>query len=157
MDKGRNILIGIGNDLLTDDGIGPYMVKRIGRELDCEHASVTHISLELLDLVLDRRLIYIIDSFKDPELPVGEIKPFSLEDLEYLQNPSYSHGITIPIIFGIGEKLYRSMPENVRIFGINVSDNQTISDSFSDVLNHKLDEISHHLCKKIKIDAGGKI
>jgi hydrogenase maturation protease len=157
MEKGRIILIGIGNDLLTDDGIGPYMVKRIGRELDFEHAAVTHLSLELLDLVLGRRLIYIIDSFKDPELPVGEVKPFSLEDLEYLQNPSYSHGITIPIIFSIGEKLYRSMPENVRIFGINVSDNQTISDSFSDILNHKLDEISHHLCKRIKIDAGGKI
>jgi len=157
MNEGGIILIGIGNDLLTDDGIGPYMVKRIGRALKCDHAAVTHLSLELLDLVLDRRLIYIIDSFKNPELPVGEIKPFSLEDLEYLQNPSYSHGITIPIIFSIGEKLYHSMPENVRIFGINVYDNETISDSFSDILNHRLDDISHHLCKKIKTDAGGKI
>jgi hypothetical protein len=48
------------------------------------------------------------------------------------------------------------MPENAYFFGINVSDNQTISESFSDELNHKLAEIRNDLLKKIQNDAGGK-
>jgi len=150
MNKNGIIIIGIGNNLLSDDGVGPYLAEQIGQKLDFPHSSVTHLSLELLDLVLGRRLIYIIDSFRNSEIPIGEVVQFTLDDLEYRQNPSYSHGITIPIIFNIGKKLYKSMPENAYFFGINVSDNQTISDSFSDELNHRLVEIRNYLLKKIQ-------
>jgi hydrogenase maturation protease len=150
------IIIGIGNDLLSDDGVGPYLAEQIGQKLDFPHRSVTHLSLELLDLVLGQRLIFIIDSFRNSDIPIGEVVQFTMDDLEYRQNPSYSHGITIPIIFNIGKKLYKSMPENAYFFGINVSDNQTISESFSDELNHKLAEIRNHLFKKIQNDTGGK-
>jgi hydrogenase maturation protease len=157
MNKDRVVLIGIGNSLLSDDGVGPYLAEQIGQKLDFPYRSVTDISLELLDYVLGRRFIYIFDSFRNPEIPVGNVAELTLDDLEYRQNPSYSHGITIPIIFNIGKKLYRRMPKKVRVFGINVFDNQTVSDSFSDELNHKLSGIRNHLFKKIQNDAGGKI
>jgi hydrogenase maturation protease len=156
MKKDRVVLIGIGNNLLSDDGVGPYLAEKIGRKLGFPYRSVTHLSLELLDFVLDQRFIYIFDSFRNPDVPVGDVVQLTLDELEYRQNPSYSHGITIPIIFNIGKKLYQSMPKDVHVFGINVSDNQTISDSFSNELNHKLSEISNHLLKKIQNDAGGK-
>jgi len=157
MNKDSVILIGIGNNLLSDDGIGPYLAEQIGQKLDFPYNNVTHPSLDLLDLVLGRRFIYIIDSLRDPEIPVGDVVQLTLDDLEYQQNPSYSHGITIPIIFNIGKKLFQMMPEKVRVFGINVFDNQTISDSFSDELNIRLAGIRNHLLKKIQNDAGGKI
>lgn len=157
MKSDRVILIGIGNNLLSDDGVGPYLAERLGQKLDFPYRSVTHISLDLLDLVLGWRFIYIIDSFRNPEIPVGDVVELTLDDLEYRQNPSYSHGITIPLIFHIGKKLYRGAPKNVRVFGVNVFDNQTISDSFSDELNHQIAEVSNHLFKNIQNDAGGKI
>jgi len=150
MNRNGVILIGIGNNLLSDDGVGPYLAEQIGQKLDFPHRSVSHLSLELLDYVLGQRFIYIIDSFRNPEIPIGEVVQLTLDDLEYRQNPSYSHGITIPIIFNIGKKLFQSMPENVYFFGINVSDNQTISESFSDELNHELAGIRNYLFKKIK-------
>jgi hydrogenase maturation protease len=156
MNRNGIIIIGIGNNLLSDDGVGPYLAEQIGKKLDFPHSSVTHLSLELLDLILGRRLIYIIDSFRNSEIPIGEVVQFTMDDLEYRQNPTYSHGITIPIIFNIGKKLYKSMPENTCLFGINVADNETISESFSDDLTHKLAEIRNYLFKKIQNDAGGK-
>ncbi len=156
MNRNGIIIIGIGNPLLSDDGVGPYLAEQIGQKFDFPHRSVTHLSLELLDLILGQRLIYIIDSFRNSEIPIGEVAQFTLDDLEYRQNPSYSHGITIPIIFNIGKKLYKSMPENTYFFGINVADNQTISESFSNELSHKLAEIRNYLFKKIQKDAGGK-
>jgi hydrogenase maturation protease len=156
MNRNGIIIIGIGNNLLSDDGVGPYLAEQIGKKLDFPHSSVTHLSLELLDLILGRRLIYIIDSFRNSKIPIGEVVQFTMDDLEYRQNPTYSHGITIPIIFNIGKKLYKSMPENTCLFGINVADNETISESFSDDLTHKLAEIRNYLFKKIQNDAGGK-
>lgn len=156
VDKEKAILIGIGNNLLTDDGIGPFLAKKVGQQLGFPHRSVTHLSLDLLDFVLDHQVIYIFDSFRNPEMPVGEVVPFTLDDLEYRQNPTYSHGVTIPIIFEIGKRLYPKITQNIHVFGINVSDNQTISESFSNEINHKMDKISNHLLKKIQNDAGGK-
>jgi len=157
MDKNKIILIGIGNNLLSDDGVGPYLAEKLGKKLNLSYRSVTHVSLELLDLVLGRQTIYIFDSFQNPEIPIGEVVPFILNDLEYQQNPTYSHGMTIPIIFNIGEKLYPRMPDKVFVFGINVSDNQTVSESFSDEINHKLEGIRIHLLKKIQNNTGVKI
>ena len=157
MNKDSVILIGIGNNLLSDDGIGPYLAEQIGQKLDFPYRNITHLSLELLDLVIGWQSIFIIDSLRNPEIPVGDVVQLTLDDLEYRQNPSYSHGITIPIIFNIGKKLYRRMPKNVCVFGVNVFDNQTVSDSFSDELSLKLAGISHLLLKKIQNDAGGKI
>jgi len=156
LNKSNAVLIGIGNNLLTDDGVGPFLAEKVGQRLDFSYGSVTHLSLDLLDLVIGHKFVYIFDSFRNHKISVGEVVPFTLSDLEYRQNPTYTHGITIPIIFNIGKKLYSKMPENVRIFGINISDNQTISESFSDEINYKLDKISNYLFKKIKNDAGGK-
>jgi len=156
VDKERAILIGIGNNLLSDDGVGPFLAKKVGQQLGYPYKSATHLSLDLLDFVLDHQVIYIFDSFRNPEMAVGEVLPFTLDDLEYRQNPTYSHGVTIPIIFKIGKRLYPKMTQNIHVFGINVSDNQTISESFSDEISHKMDKISNHLLKKIQNDAGGK-
>lgn len=157
LNRDKVVLIGIGNNLLSDDGVGPFLAEKIGQNLGFPHRSVAHLSLDLLDFVLGYEFIYIFDSFRDPAIPVGEVVPLTLKDLEYQQNPTYSHGITIPIIFNIGKKIYPKMPESVRVFGINVSDNQTVSESFSDEINHKIDEIRNHLLKKIQNHAGGKI
>ena len=157
MNKTETILIGIGNPLLSDDGIGPYLAEKIGRKLEIPFSSITHLSLDLLDLVLGHQVIYILDSFHNSGLPAGEVVPLTLRDLEYQQNPTYSHGVTIPIIISIGKKIYPEMTGDIRIFGINVFDNQTISESFSHEINNKLEEISNHLLKKIQYDAGGKI
>lgn len=156
LNKTDAVLIGIGNNLLKDDGLGPFLAEKIGQELGFSYRSVTHLSLDLLDLVMGRKCVYIFDSFRNHELPVGEVVLFALNDLEYRENPTYSHGMTIPIIFNIGKKLYSQMPEKVRIFGVNISDNQTVSDSFSDEINHKIEKIRAYLIRKIKDDAGGK-
>lgn len=157
LNKTNTVLIGIGNNLLTDDGVGPFLAEKIGQKLGFSYKTVTHLSLDLLDLINGHKFIYIFDSFRNHKIPVGEVVPFALNDLEYKQNPTYSHGITIPIIFNMGKKISSKMPENVRIFGINISDNQTVSESFSDEINHKLEKISAYLLSKIKDDAGGKI
>jgi len=157
LNRNKTVLIGIGNNLLSDDGVGPFLAKKIGQELHFPYRSVTHLSLDLLDHIRGHQVIYILDSFRNPDMPVGEVVPLTLKDLEYQQNPTYSHGVTIPIIFNIGKKIYPRMPDRIRIFGINVYDNQTISESFSDEINHKMDKISNHLLKKIQNDAGGKI
>jgi len=133
------------------------MAEQIGQKLAFPYRTITHLSLELLDLIKDWQFIYILDSFRNPEMTVGEVVPFTLDDLEYQQNPTYSHGITIPIIFNIGKKLYPRMPESVQVFGINVFDNQSISESFSHEISCKLKGISNHLLNKIQNHAGGKL
>jgi Ni,Fe-hydrogenase maturation factor len=146
----RAILIGIGNNLFSGDGVGPFLAGKIGQKLGFLYGSVFLLSLDPLGFVLNYQVIFIFDLFRNLKIPVGEAVPFNLNDLDYQHNPTYSHGITLSIIFNIGEKIYPRMPEKVHDFGINVYDNQTISESFSEAINYKMDKMRNHLLKNRK-------
>lgn len=155
MDNYSAILIGIGNEVLSDDRIGIYLAHRLEKQLDIPSRISPYISLDLLDYVKNKDAVFIIDSFKDPDYRLGGIKVFQLSDLESMQNPSYSHGVTIPIIFNIAEKLHHRVSESIVIFGVNVSDNQTFSEDFSEEIQEIIDEIYKNLEIKIKKYVGG--
>ncbi len=155
MDNYSTILIGIGNEILSDDRIGIYLASRLGKKLDIPSRISPYISLDLVDYVKNKDAVFIIDSFKDPDYLLGGIKVFQLSDLESMQNPSYSHGVTIPIIFNISEKLHHRVSENIVIFGVNVLDNQTFSEDFSEKIQEIIDEIYKNLEIKIKKYVGG--
>ncbi len=131
------------------------MAHRLGKQLDIPSRISPYISLDLVDYVKNRDTVFIIDSFKDPDYLLGGIKLFQLSDLESRQNPSYSHGVTIPIIFNVAEKLHHRVSENIVIFGVNVSDNQTFSEDFSEKIQEIIDEIYKNLEIKIKKYVGG--
>lgn len=132
-----------------------YLAHRLGKQLDIPSRISPYISLDLVDYVENKDTVFIIDSFKDPDYLLGGIKVFQLSDLESRQNPSYSHGVTIPIIFNVAEKLHHRVSENIVIFGVNVSDNQTFSKDFSEKIQEIIDEIYKNLEIKIKKYVGG--
>ncbi|MBN1273284.1 MAG: hydrogenase maturation protease [Candidatus Aminicenantes bacterium] len=151
------VLVGIGNDVLSDDRIGPYLARRLGKKLNVSFCILPHISLDLLDYVENKDTVIIIDSFHRPDYPVGEIKQFQLSDLESRDNPTYSHGVTIPIIFEMGKKIGSPLPEKTVVFGINVSDNLTLSEDFSEKIQGKIDEIARNLEIHMKNFADSKV
>lgn len=146
----KTVFIGIGNDVLSDDRIGPYLARRLGNDLKVSFRLLTHLSLDLLDCMNGENTAFIIDSFYDPDYPVGGIKTFLMHELESGRNPTYSHGVTIPLIYRFGKKIGSQVPRKIVIFGINVSDNLTLSEDFSEKIQERIDEIAENLEVLIK-------
>ena len=71
--RDRTLVLGLGNDILSDDGVGLQVARRVG-ELIGDRADVAEASVATIDLLplmsgYDR--VVIIDAFLSPDLPPG--------------------------------------------------------------------------------------
>jgi hydrogenase maturation protease len=61
------LILGIGNDILTDDAIGPKIVKRLQEDLSYDNISFLTAAaggLEILEMIKNYQPVIIIDAIK---------------------------------------------------------------------------------------------
>ena len=71
----RVLLLGLGNDILTDDAVGLHVVRELQPEL-ADHPSIdiretTEMGLALLDFITGYRAVVIVDSIQTGKAPPG--------------------------------------------------------------------------------------
>ena len=127
----NTIVIGLGNPILTDDGVGVLAARELERrfqnkDLDGLHfpeAAVGGIRLaELLD-GYDRAII--IDALVGTDRLPGEWAEFTIEDLRRLngfEHTSSAHDTTLPIAIDAAIHLGMKPPGEIILFGMSVSD-----------------------------------
>ncbi len=118
------LVLGIGNILLHDEGIGVYMVEQMQKEGardDVEFLDGGTAGADLLDHICDRQKVVIVDAV-DADVVPGVIMRFTPDDLAFNTNQSISlHE------FGIAETLAMARqlncePKQVVIIGIKPKD-----------------------------------
>lgn len=128
----RTIVLGLGNELLSDDAIGILIARRLQSELngvaDVIESGLS--GLALLDLLLGYDQAIIIDSVSTGMDPPGTITEMEPEDLGHVIAPS-PHYTGLPEIISIARELGLEFPDRVRIFAIKASDLETIGGGIS--------------------------
>ena len=148
----NTLILGIGNPILTDDGIGIKIAQKLK-----EHNSklqVTETSeagLSLLDLVTGYDKLIIIDSIKTGKGKPGECYELELEDLKPSKDYSSSHGIGIVTAFKLGEQMGYDMPKHTTIYAIEVKDNTTFGEQCTQEITDRIPSITKQIIK------GGKL
>ncbi len=117
------LVLGIGNWLCGDDGIGAVMAERLASSYQSNHADIINggtIGLGLLYLFQDYSDLMILDSVDLASAP-GSIFKFSLEDLErfHLRKNLSGHQAG-PLQLLQHADLLGTLPENVVIIGIQI-------------------------------------
>jgi len=128
------LVLGLGNDVLTDDAVGLQVAavahERLAEEPDIEVKSTMEMGLALLDEMAGRESLVLVDSLQTGREPPGHIHEFSFADGE-----KFSPGpplFTSPHFVGVGDTLALGhllglpMPRVVLIFGIEVADPFTL-------------------------------
>ncbi len=125
------LVLGLGNPILTDDGVGIYVARELqGRSLP-EGVVVEESSLSgflLLDLLVDYQKAVIIDSIKTRQGKVGEIYRLTQEALKETVHLTSVHQLNLATVLKLGDSMGLSIPEEVVIYAIEVADNQTFSE-----------------------------
>ena len=94
----KTLLIGLGNPILTDDGVGVKVANELEEQIDLEshpELTITEASaggLRLMEAMLGYERVILIDAFYlDPESTTpGKIHHLSLDDLRSI-SPTHSH------------------------------------------------------------------
>jgi len=117
------LLLGLGNDILGDDGVGLVAARLLKGEfekgVDIIEASVG--GFALLDVFQGYEKVLLLDAIATGDCSPGTILEFSEKDFQKLVAPS-PHFAGLPEIFEVAKKLGVPFPNEVRILAMEVED-----------------------------------
>ena len=137
----RTLVLGLGNDLLGDDGVGLRIVEELERrpalaEFEFEKAATA--GLALLDILHGYERAYIVDSAVTGRRRPGYVHRLSAASLTELPlNPS-SHYAGLPEVLALGKALGLEIPDGVGVLGVEVEDPYSIRPGLSPQIESKV-------------------
>jgi len=146
------VVIGLGNLLLSDEGIGVHLVRRLSNRQD-KFAAVDFIDagsagLSLLHLIANRKKAIIIDCAQMDAEP-GTMRRFTPDEVKSVKKLShYSlHEADILQVINLSKQLGECPRETV-FFGIEPASLKPGRD-LSKTLSDKIDSYSTDICKEL--------
>jgi hydrogenase maturation protease len=135
------LVLGLGNDLLKDDAVGIRVAEKLQGSFpgEVEVRSTSSFGLALLDELIDREKVLVIDSYVPEEFVGSEIQERNLDSV------GEACGVS-PHFVGLGEvrevmrRLGLGFPHEVRILAIPVSDPTTFSTQMTPAVAALVDE-----------------
>jgi len=146
------LILGIGNPILTDDGVGIKTARRIKEENpDLEVIEASEGGIGLLDYASGYEKLIIIDSIKTEQGKPGEVYKLELEDLKPAMELSSSHGVDIATAFKLGRELGYKMPDYIGIYAIEIQDNSTFGEECTEEVERSIPFIARRIIEEEKL------
>lgn len=126
----KTLVVGLGNPILSDDGVGVKVAHAVERRLPIELqdlVSVTEASvggLRLMEMMIGYDRVLLIDALMPTAaMPPGTICRLTLEDLATItptQHSASAHDTSLVTALRMGEKMGLPLPEEISIFAVTV-------------------------------------
>jgi hydrogenase maturation protease len=116
------LVLGIGNDILGDDGVGIHIVREVARRIRAVDVTVEETAaagLSLLETIKGYDRLIIADAILTEETQVGKIHRLALKDLVKTNGSITPHDAALRTTLEIGNSLFPGeMPADVVIFAV---------------------------------------
>ena len=129
--KTKTLILGLGNSLLCDDGVGIYVADELKNRVDRPEITVMETGvagLSLLDLLVGYDRAIIVDAIQTVGGKAGQIYRLEPKAFDTALHTASSHGIDFTTALEFGKKLGLSLPQQIVIFAIEASDIRTFSE-----------------------------
>ena len=155
--EGRTLILGLGNPILGDDGVGIAIAREIrdgwptDPSIDILEAGLA--GRFLLDVITGYQTVVVADAIiTDEKALAGSIYSLSVDDLGKAVNPYASHALDLRTTVELGKQLGYEMPETIRIYAVEIKDNTV----FREGLSREVQAAVVPLACKIMQDLGRK-
>jgi hydrogenase maturation protease len=146
----KNAVIGIGNVLRADDGVGIHIVQRLEDEIPgCEAVDMATAGIDLLEHIRGREKVVIVDAIVTGSEP-GTIHWVSTHEI---RSPAFArtHSLNLYGTIMLGQLLYpEEMPEKLVILGVEAWNVYSFKAELSPKVKHAIPEI----IEAIKLELG---
>lgn len=142
----RIAVIGIGNTLRRDDGIGIIVLEsllKFYKRQGIDYLNFGVATFDLLHRIRDYDTVLLIDGVR-ADLPVGELKIFELANLKYYPDnlTTSTHGLNLKDIFELAKKIALKTKIYVALIQIN---DLSYGEGLSNILKDKQQEITKQI------------
>ena len=129
--KTKTLILGLGNSLLCDDGVGIYVAAELKNRVNRPEITVIETGvagLSLLDLLVGYDKAIIIDAIQTVGGKAGQIYSLNPKAFDTAIHTASAHGINFTTALEFGKKLGLSLPQQIIIFAVEASDVSTFSE-----------------------------
>jgi hydrogenase maturation protease len=135
---GSLLVLGLGNDILTDDAIGLRLVRALAERLGPSDNAVAleseEMGLSLLDHIVGYDDLVIVDAIQTGTAPPGHLHQFDGEALPSRRTGA-PHFLGVGDTLALGRLLGLPMPSRVRILAVEVADALTLGTALTPQLH----------------------
>ena len=130
----KTIVLGVGNPILQDDGVGIHVIEALRQQLNTQKVTLETAStggLNLLDLIRGYETVILVDAIKQDNGEPGEVKRFSLSDFQSVHscNP---HDVSLLEALHLAEQLgEKHLPSKIILIGITVNTSYEFGEGLS--------------------------
>lgn len=117
----KTIILGIGNQILGDDGVGIHVVNEVKKYINDSNVTIDEAitgGMNLLDLLLGYDKAILVDAVKSDEASHGQVKRILLSDFNTMHscNP---HDVSLAQAIDMAKKMgQQNIPKEIVIIGI---------------------------------------
>jgi hydrogenase maturation protease len=151
----RTLVVGLGNPILTDDGVGIYVARELAQmrppNVDLAEACVG--GLRLLDTLSGYERVILVDAIQTRGGAPGDVYRLHPSDLRVSLHAGSTHDLSLPGALAFGRGIGMTLPddENLTIIAIEVEDVLTfgeectpsVRECIPDAIEAVLTELAH--------------
>jgi hydrogenase maturation protease len=140
----KALVLGIGNPILSDDGVGIKVAHEVGKNMNDPQIAVSETSaagLSLLDSMLGYDKVIIIDAIQTKEGKAGQIYRMKPEDFSSAKRLSSPHQINLVTALELGKMLSLAMPREISVFAVEAKDIATFSEKCTPEVEKAIPEV----------------
>jgi hydrogenase maturation protease len=144
----RTLVIGVGNLLRTDDGVGIHVINQLDERvprIDTLDAAMG--SIEIIEAMRGYDRVVIVDAIETGGKP-GTIYQVNLTGGEKPPTITHSHGTDIITIIQLGHQLYdEEMPKEIILIAVEAEDTTTIGDKPTLIVQEAIKQVLNIVAK----------
>jgi len=144
MSDKRTIIVGLGNPLMTDDAVGILVARGLYERLDDPAVELREASvagIELMEMLIGYDRAVIVDAVQTEDGKVGDW--YRLDEPLEVNGPlpQSTHRFGVFEGLELGRRLGLDMPQDIRIYAVEVADPFTFGEGLSSKLDEKFRDI----------------
>ena len=142
--KSEMLVLGIGNDILTDDAIGPKLVKRLKADSKVDGALFETAAvggMQVLDFMGGFKRAIIIDAIRTDGGTPGDVYHLTPDNFKETLHLSSFHDMNFLVALEFAKKMEIDIPAQIDIIAIEIVEDLTFSNDFSPSIEKKYNEI----------------
>jgi len=153
--KKRLTIIGLGNEMLSDDGLGIRVVRELKNRLDDRSVAFEELSvggLQLFDYLIGTEECIIVDAIKTGTQPAGTLLRFvQTPDTEPVKITS-SHQIDLGQILGLARFMGAPLPKRLTVYGIEADDIATFRETCTAQVSQAIPKLVDAICNDVQTE-----
>lgn len=152
-DAKKILILGLGNEILSDDGIGPRLVHDLSEMIVRSDISFDIAScggLELMENIKGYEKVIIIDAIRTRDGEPGEVYYFRTSDFRETCHLSNLHDINFLTALKFGHQLELDLPADLHIIAVEILEDMEFSEELTLPLKKEYSSILEKVYSLIK-------